>query len=285
MKKKIAILGTAPSWEDAPFGAKDWEIWVCNRAGLSQGPWDRLFEIHFDWEYEGPEARENYLRKLRSIMPPKEVISCTEIGGSANNVVDRQVLFDKYNAIWFSSSFAYMIGHALEYFVGVDELGFFGVDLDGQEECITQFYGVRHLIDIARERGIKITIPPRSSLAREPNPYPDRFETTLAWTFEERAAILEQRIYKAEHKAREAMVHVGIHTGRLSALEDPPDKYEDRQELQKVTIQARNYQSQADRLKGMLWATQHYRRLFVFNALPPGLDEATDMDTEDSGPT
>src|SRR3990167_289175 len=111
---KIAILGTAHGWTDAPFDKPDWEIWVCNRAGLKMKPWHKLFEIHKNLDYESPAAKDKYLADLRAIKPPQRVVSIVPLEGSANLVLDRQALFDKYGSIWFSSSFGYMIAHALE---------------------------------------------------------------------------------------------------------------------------------------------------------------------------
>jgi len=53
---KIAILGTAPDWKDAPFDDESWEIWACNRSGFGLKRWDVLFEIHNHFEPEEDEG-------------------------------------------------------------------------------------------------------------------------------------------------------------------------------------------------------------------------------------
>ena len=44
------------------------------------------------------------------------------------------------------------------------------------------------------------------------------------------------------------------------------------------------YIYEINRLKGELWATQHYKRLFVWNALPPDPGEEDSWDAENPGP-
>ena len=191
---KVAILGTAPDWVDAPFNDDSWQIWVCNRAGLKMKPWHRLFEIHKNWDYENPDAKENYLADLKAIESPQQVMSIVPLDSPANVVIGRDYLFEKYGSIWFSSSFGYMIAQALE--EGAKEIGFWGVDMESREEYIVQFAGVRHFIEIAKLKGVKVHIPDRSSLRRDPIPYADRFETPFGLKMEGLAARCDKHVKK-----------------------------------------------------------------------------------------
>lgn len=284
--RKIAILGTAPSFEDAPFLDDDWEIWVANRPGLSQKRWDRLFEIHKNWDYERPAARDRYLDELKEIKPPQQVISVVPLGGSANLVIDREALFEKYGKIWFSSTFGYMMAHALEQ--KPTDIGFWGVDLESHEEYVVQFSGLRHFIDIAKERGIKVHVPPRSPLLREPHAYPDRFETSFAYNLEEKARLLERRIGNAERQLELAKGALWRHLGRLEAMEEynapKTDVTFEKSESQEAALKVQKWQQNLDKMKGQLLATQHYKRLFVWNVLPPEMGEESPFDVEDCGP-
>lgn len=285
--KKVAILGTADSWKDAPFEDKDCEIWVCNRAGLEQKPWDRLFEIHTHWDYESTDARASYLDRLGKIKSHQQVISVVPIpgmeqtktkSGVANLVIDRDALFKKYGVIWFSSSFAYMAGHALE--LGVEEIGFWGIDMESREEYLTQFYGVLHFLWLAKALGIKTHIPERSALRREPLPYPDRFETAMARTYEETARRVWKSLRKAERNLGQSREYVGFVQGRMFESDD----YDLKKELVDAQANLREWEAGFNRLKGELWATQHYKRLFVWNALPPGIGKEDRYDAENPGP-
>jgi hypothetical protein len=262
---KVAILGTAPTWKGAPFNVKGWEIWVCNRAGLTQEPWDRLFEIHHNWDYENARRREKFLHDLGKIKPPQEVISvvrlpCSPLQGKANTVIDRDAMIKEFGgAIWFSSTFSYMIAHAIQ--IGAKEIGLWGVDLESREEYITQFAGVRHLLHIAKERGIKVDLVDRSLVLRDPDPYPDRFETALAYKLEEMAHRLDEKQKEARFNLEQCL------------------------QYDSDSRRVNEWRDHWGRTKGALWAVQHIRRLFVFNVLDPEPGEELSVDAEESGPT
>lgn len=284
MGKRIAILGTAEGWKDAPFSDKGWEIWVCNRAGLNQTPWHRLFEIHRNWDYENRQAKAKYLSRLREIRPPRKVVSIVPLEDvAANVVIDRQALFGRYGAIWFSSTFGYMLACAID--EKPKEIALHGVNLASHEEYAAQFPAVLHFIAVAKERGIKVTIPDRSALHRQPSPYADRFETALALFLERKAGELQERIARAESTVvgcRETYWYRRGLEATLDATEDTADKGESRIDTLHRTL--RVSEASLNRLKGMLMAIQHVRRLFVWNILPPELGEETDADIDDLGP-
>ena len=286
-RKKIAILGTAPSWKRAPFDEIGWSIWVCNRYGLKkQKPWHRVFEIHKNWDYEDSYARDQYLQELAKVKAPQEVVSLIPLAGViprqntplSNNVPNWKALFEKYGRIWFSSSFGYMLALALE--EEPDEIGLWGIDMESREEYVVQFAGVRHFLDLARSKGIKITVPPTSSLLREPPPYPDRFETVFAHDLEEKARDIEGRIAQAEN-AIETVQDALMERGRYTNLRtedvdgrEPPDL--------KATL--RNWKRSLYRLQGMLMMLQNYKRRYVWNAVPPDLGDENEVDIFDCGP-
>ena len=43
---KIGILGSAPSFHQAPFSDPSWELWACNIGTVPR--WDRWFDLHDD---------------------------------------------------------------------------------------------------------------------------------------------------------------------------------------------------------------------------------------------
>lgn len=280
---KVAILGTDPGWEAAPFWDDSWQIWVCNRAGLAMAPWRRLFEIHKNWDYENAAARTIYLLDLAAIKPPQQVVSIVPLDGPANVVLDRAALFDKYGSIWFSSSFGYMIAQALE--EGATEIGFWGVEFESREEYVVQFAGVRHFIDLAKALGVKITIPERSSLLREPIPYADRFETPLALKLESMAArcseLMKKQAWNLEMAKRAYYETLGRWKDSLTSERDE----QIRPSLERAEKLMEEHKDAYGRIKGELWAVQHIRRLFVFNVLPPDIGEESAIDAENSGPT
>ncbi len=277
--KRVAILGTAPSWRDAPFADDDWEIWVCNRAGLSQTAqghkWDVLFEIHRNFDYESPQAKDRYLSEIEKIKRPQRVISVVPLAGDAVEVIDRQAMINRYGGgIWFSSTFSYMIAYAID--LEVEEIALFGVDMESREEYVTQFAGVRHLLHIAEERGVVVTHPERSLMLRDPDPYPDRFETSLAYKLEAMASDLDKKQRRAFHRMMREHAYAHQHV-----MDDDLSGQEQAQNVQ-------DYEDARDhwhRIKGALWCAQHIRRLFVFNVLDPEPGDELAVDSDDSGPT
>ena len=281
-KRKIAILGTAPGWDQAPFGDKSWEIWACNEFALGLERCERIFEIHRRWNLNDPKSPDkNYLQKLKEIRPPKKVYSIVPIGGEANVVIDRDKWFKKYGAIWFSSSFGYMIASALEENVG--EIGFWGVNMESREEYVVQFSGVRHFIDIAKLLGVKIHISDDSMLLREPLPYPDRFETNRALILENKAKhiykLIDRETKRLEKEKKAAHMFMGM------LIERKTDTTKEEEETLSVfTWNVEKLRENVAQLKGELWATQHYKRLFVWNVIDPDIGEEKSADVESPGP-
>lgn len=263
MVKKIAIVGTAPSKRDAPYKDKAWEIWGCNRSCFDLKRWDRLFEIHRKWNMDSSlwdHDHKEYFEDLKAVKMPQDVVSTMPIGGAANLVIDRDALFTKYGAIWFSSSLAYMLAWALEQ--KPKEIGIWGVEMESHEEYVVQFAGCRHFIDLARALGIKVTMPDSCMLMREPHAYPDRFETVLALSYEAKARAIYNRLEKSKDVLW-AMVDASV--------ESPAD-------LAVINRLRRGI----ERLRGNIESIQHFKRMHVWNVL---LDEPPDEGHEDySGP-
>ena len=285
--RQVAIIGTSPTWKDAPFDDETWEIWSCNAPAFDLPRCDRIFEIHQRW-WDNDEDNA-YLRKLRAVETPRKVYSIISIGGSANVVMDRKALFKKYGVTWFSSSFGYMIGQAFD--EKVEKIGLWGVDMESREEYIVQQAGVRHWIDLAPFVGIEIYVPDDSLLRREPVPYPDRFETVQALKFERQAKRIMGMIDKAEQGLEKAKRQLYFRIGYLDA--ESADQYlsairQPREDEDRDIMVARwnveKWVAHVARLKGELFATQHYKRLFVWNVIDPDLGDESAHDVEDCGP-
>ena len=285
-RKKIAIIGTSPSKKLAPINDPDWDIWTCNIGGFNYfKKWDRIFEIHRRWE----ESDKEYLEALKKIKPPQQVVSIIPLGGLANVVLDRDKLFKKYGAIWFSSSLAYMLGCALE--ENPTDIGIWGVEMESREEYVVQFAGCRHFLDLAKYIGIKVHMPDRCLLLREPTAYPDRFETIQALVLEDKAKRLKGLIANAEQSLEKAKLCFYSSMGRIAILNELNKKHEHdeilkelKEDFEDEARDVEQWKTHLAVLKGELWATQHYKRLFVWNVLPPDIGEETDTDIEDCGP-
>ena len=283
-RTKIALVGTAGTALEAPYSDDNWDIWTWNRPGLDLAGvyrWDRLFEIHRKWGYEGA-GEQRYLDRLRTIRLPQKVVSTVRLSDDpANIVLDRDDMFKRWGAIWLSSSITWAFANALD--EKPEEIGLWGINMESREEYIVQFAGVRHFIALAKERGVKITVAEHSNLLREPMPYPDRFETVLALTLEETAGRLKRMIERQAPRARLALRALGQEEGRYLDTENHDV------EAMSIGIAKRHdklYQEERalNLLKGQLWATQVYRRMFVWNAELPQIGDTDEFDIEDIGP-
>ena len=186
-QKKIAICGTCPSRGLAPINDLTWEIYTIGPGGKNVHRWERLFEIHGTDSW--PEGFREYLEELKSEKPPKVIYTEEAMPDwPANVVYPKQEMFEKYGRMWFSSTIAYALAMALE--ENVTDLGLYGIDLESGEEYQSQFTGAKYFLHLARLAGVTIHIPQGCGLLRDPNPYPDTWETHLAMTIDSKVEYL-----------------------------------------------------------------------------------------------
>lgn len=150
---KIALIGSAPSWSQAPFNDPSWEIWACNARDYPRI--DRYFQFHPDQDLEiypglidWMKARKDpvYLRHARADVP-------------ASITYPLDTLKAKYGSWFFTSSVAYMLALALEQ-EGLEEIGLWGITMQDSEEYRAQRPGCHFFLQLAKMRGIKLTVPP-----------------------------------------------------------------------------------------------------------------------------
>lgn len=188
-QKKIAICGTCPSRGFAPIKDLSWEIWTIGPGGKNVHRWERLFEIHGTDSW--PEGFREYLDELKAENPPKIIYTEDPMPDwPANVVFPKQQMFDKYGRMWFSSTIAYAVAMAIE--ENATDIGLYGIDLESGEEYQSQFTGAKFFLHLARLAGINIHIPQGCGLSRDPNPYPDAWETHLAMTLDSKMEYLGQ---------------------------------------------------------------------------------------------
>jgi hypothetical protein len=168
--RKVAIIGTAPSSRDlAPYTDPTWEMWVCSPGNMRAVPRvTRWYEIHSNllWP-EHKHYGEPYIAWLNEQAFP--------IYMQDNSLVPRAIPYPKdeivkeFGPYFFTSSFAWMIAHAIQ--EGVQEIALFGVDMASKDEYILQRSGGHYFIQEARKRGIKVTLPFESDLEQPPGLY------------------------------------------------------------------------------------------------------------------
>lgn len=172
MTRKIAIIGTAESWKDAPYDDPEWEIWGLAWRFYDMPRSDVLFEMHLPefWPDYMPEP-ETYARWLKD--------PAQKDGGPIRVIMQESVVpafpkceaypLDEAKALmggrnYFTSSFSYMLAKAI--LEGCDEIGIWGVDLVVGTEYIQQRPAAEFLLGIAVAQGIKISVAEGSALLR-----------------------------------------------------------------------------------------------------------------------
>lgn len=176
---KVAIIGTAPTSKMlAPYQDESWNIWACSAGNMNQLPRVNIwFELHALNEMMAPENRgmaEPFFMWLKeqSDAGKFQVVmqdAGTVLGGKSNTFVPKAIpyprdeMIQEFGRNWFTSSVAYMMALAIAR--GATEIALFGVDMAAdQEHYSAQRAGCTRFIEIARERGIKVSIPFESCL-------------------------------------------------------------------------------------------------------------------------
>ncbi len=308
--KKIAILGTTPSRMEAPIADPSWEIWTIGPGGKDAHRWDRLYETHTVW----PADFAAYLNDLSNVKRPQVVRTIVpmkvrmdhwarrwsegseekyaelkaKITGDweAEELIDRDDLFERHRKMWFSTSICYAIAEAMD--LQPKTIGLFGIDLESDEEHISQFIGAAHLLDICRLIGIDIIMPAGSGLERDLNPYPDRYETHLALTYEKKLKLLNglRGQIEADMEGKRMMLHrtegalmklqeiAGVIAG-MGATPEMVKVFEDQlaagnAQLPQLQTEFLAMRDRSNQLNGEKNATEFYQRMFTWGMFDPG---------------
>lgn len=213
---KVALVGTAPSSRLlAPFADPTWTIWACSPGNMNQLPRvDAWFEIHNNLLW--PECRsygEPYVAWLKQQSFPIYMQDQSLVPNAIPYPI--QDMVQKYGKYFFTSSFAYMMALAMD--MGCVELSLFGIDMASKDEYILQRPGGHYFMQLAAQRGIKVSLPYESDLAQPPALYGYGDSTPFGRKMLVRKQELTERV-SAMKKQRDDLNH-GI-TYLEGALED-----------------------------------------------------------------
>lgn len=139
---KVGILGTAPSFHQAPFQDLSWQLWCCNVGTVPR--WDRWFDLHDDASIDTyPGHREFLTSQTKPVFTRKNYPIAS--------------MKAKFGDWFFTSTIAYMLAMAIA--EGAHEIGLWGVEMADATEYGSQKTGCRFFIQAARMAGIKVTMP------------------------------------------------------------------------------------------------------------------------------
>jgi len=161
--RRIAIIGTADSMQDAPYEDKDFEIWGLG-VDLTHKPfkrWDLIFEMHQDDYINRPEIIDRlnnancpvYMRDVHPKVPKSIKYPLDEVSeGYHKN---------------FTNSVVYMIALAVyehKLYHNVGHIAVFGVHMQGRDEYVYQRPACEYWLGIAEANGISVHVGGKGSV-------------------------------------------------------------------------------------------------------------------------
>ena len=213
-KKKIAIVGTAPSsCADAPYDDESWEIWTLGAGVENCKRITKLFELHTQFVLE--EAHS-----WNGLLPHMKEKGANLILGHANPHLPNATPFPKDDLVkkfgnYFTSSIAWMIAYAIEQ--NPDAIGLWGIDMMGEEEYGNQRPCCEYLLGIARGKNISLIVADESPLLRSERLY--GFEhTALSAGLNTMRRELQTAINGMENNERKARDEKKFYEGQMACL-------------------------------------------------------------------
>lgn len=181
-KKKVCIMGFAPSWVATPFDDPDFEIWTLNEAYklLETRPnscIDRWFEIHNPSSpSKNTKEHKEFLRTLTIPLYMQQKFdefptSVAYPRDAVKEMVNDSFIIDELGAPFseFSNSITWMV--LLAIYEGFQEIWVTGVDMAQTDEYAWQRSSCSFAIGFAAGAGIKVLIPKTSELCKFPKDY------------------------------------------------------------------------------------------------------------------
>ncbi len=208
-KRKIAIIGTAPQWQLAPFDDPTWEIWGIYGVACAGKRLDRLYEIHKDYQVRPliekmyPDGK--YWDVARSM--GKNYISQVAFPETPEATpYDFEAKIKKYGP-YFASSASWLIADAID--EGADEIGIWGVNMSSDGEYAHQKPSCCYLLGYAKAKGITITIPSSSELLSITHQYGYQDPPQFIQGMEQRKAEIQAELNS--HKQNLKVSELGVY--------------------------------------------------------------------------
>ena len=169
---KVAIVGTAPGWDRAPWQDPEWEIWGLNDAYRLFGPdqiCTRWFELHGDTPLTRARRPVDHFTRIAAMDIPVYYLHGDPPARQAVQVdADRLA---KQGRDYFACTTAYQIALALE--MGATAIRLCGTPLQANREAVVERPCVAWWLGLAEGRGVTVTVEHDnpSGLLRHPYRY------------------------------------------------------------------------------------------------------------------
>lgn len=225
MEKKVAIVGKASNSQMlAPFEDSSWQIWGLSNAYMEIPKWDVWFELH-DWEYHRRINPEHYQWLLKDHGKPVYAFEDNYHGSKAIKFPLNEVMGmfgDLFNnnpkfSYWTNSP-SYMMGLAI--LQGATHIGLWGIDMAMNDEYAYQRPSCELMIGFALAKGIRVTVPPESSLCKSHRLYGYQTHSDDGYVeVRTRENMLKQRLGMATQEAGKASQLKNMFEGALQELD------------------------------------------------------------------
>lgn len=222
-KKKIAILGTTPTWQMAPFDDPTWDIWGIFGVALCSKRLDRLYELH---------RKEIIEPMVKSASPDGRYWErCRELG---KNFITRDpydqapeaTRFDfdaklkKYGE-YFASSASWIVADAIDEILkaGGGEIAIYGINMAAHEEYGHQKPSMTYLLGWAKCAGIKIILPRSSELLSITHQYGLQDPPAFIMSMAQRKHEVAQAMAQANGMLTQAQLQIANAQGAMAQIE------------------------------------------------------------------
>jgi hypothetical protein len=172
-ERRIAIVGTAPTWKDTPWDDPTLEVWALNDMHVLKLPRaDRWYDLHpfhkMFFRKEGQPVNEhdvpagffvrpdNHLAFLRSQTIPVYVQDAALLGSPSARTFPREDILKRFGP-HFASTPAWMMAHAL--LEGATEIHIYGIHLATEWEYLRQKPNLLFFMGLAAGVGCKLVLP------------------------------------------------------------------------------------------------------------------------------
>ncbi len=207
-KKKIAIIGTAPQWQLAPFDDPEWEIWgIFGVVGCGKRL-TRVYELHdraIIEEQSAKDPKKDYFAHVAAL--GENFITKDEFPQAPQAKRFEFASKRKKYGEFFTSSAAWLIAEAID--EGATTIGMWGINMAADTEYAHQKPACTYLLGYARGLGIEIVLPSTSELLTASHQYGLEKAPQIISLFAQKRLELEQQL--AAHKSNHQASAMGVY--------------------------------------------------------------------------
>lgn len=169
---KVAIVGSAPGYERAPYADESWEIWGLNDMyrlwPIGQMPrFTHWFELHGDTALTRARRPEGHFAVIAALGIPVYYFHGDPPAPNAINLdVD---LLVRQGRDYFANTNSYQIALALS--LGATEIALYGTPLIANREVVVERPCVAYWLGLAEGRGVEVTVHHNEEVGLLAHPY------------------------------------------------------------------------------------------------------------------